>query len=220
MASRGSQTHLGIFEIYLSVQGESTHAGRPCVFVRTSGCGLRCTWCDTPHAYSGGTEMSIEEVLDQVRQFHVPLVELTGGEPMEQKAAVPLMQAFLSEGMEVLLETGGHVLLKDVPKAVRKIVDFKAPGSGMAKRNAWENVDFLELHDEIKLVIQDRQDYEWAREEIQSRDLSEKATVLLSPVFESLAPRMLVEWMLEDRLPARLNLQQHKYVWDPKAQGV
>lgn len=212
---------LTVFEIYLSVQGESTHVGRPCTFVRLAACDLRCTWCDTPYAFTGGRKMSIDEVLAQVRGLGCPLVELTGGEPLLQKDAIPLMQRLREEGYEVLIETGGHLPIHQLPAGVHAIMDVKCPGSGEADKMHWPNLDALTRDHEVKFVIKDRTDYDYARDVITRHALDSRAgAVLLSPVFGVLPPAELAAWMLADHLPARLQLQTHKYIWAPETRGV
>jgi len=212
---------LTVHEIYLSVQGESTHVGRPCVFVRLTACDLRCSWCDTPYAFTGGRKMSIDDVVAAVRTFGCGLVEITGGEPLLQKEAPELMRRLLAEGEEVLLETGGHLPIDEVPRDVRKIVDVKCPASGESAKMHWPNLDRLAPHDEVKFVIQDRADFDYARDVVSKHGLAARAAaVLFSPVHGVLAPRELVQWMLDDRVPARLQLQAHKYIWDPQTRGV
>jgi 7-carboxy-7-deazaguanine synthase len=211
-----------ITEIFRSIQGESSHAGWPCVFVRTTGCNLRCTWCDTEYSFHGGREMSVDEVLQEVRGMarDGDLVEITGGEPLLQHDVGELARALLDQGFTVLCETGGSVPVDRVPGEVVKIVDLKAPGSGEVDRNDWSNLERLDPgRDELKIVVADRRDYEWARREIRERGLH-RFTVHLSPVHGELDRRRLAEWILEDGLPVRLNLQIHKFVWDPQARGV
>jgi 7-carboxy-7-deazaguanine synthase len=212
---------LTVNEIFHSIQGESSHAGCPCVFVRLTACDLRCTWCDTPYAFHEGRKMSVDEVVAEVETHGTPLVEITGGEPLLQDDVYPLMDRLLAGGLTVLLETGGHRPTTRVPPAVLKIVDIKCPASGEAARNDWSNLDRLSPHDEVKFVVQDRADYEFARDVIARHDLpSRTAAVLLSPVHGVLEPRILSEWILADRLPARLQLQLHKYIWSPSTRGV
>jgi len=212
---------LTINEIFYSIQGESTRAGRPCVFVRLTACDLRCTWCDTAYAFHEGRKMSLDEVITEVERHDCDLVEITGGEPLLQDEVYPLMDALLARGRTVMLETGGHRPIDRVPAAVRKIVDVKCPGSGEAAKNDWDNLGRLAPHDEVKFVIKDRVDYEFARETIARHDLAGRtAAVLLSPVHGVLSPRTLSEWMLEDHLPARLQIQLHKYIWDANTRGV
>ena len=212
---------LTVNEIFYSIQGESTRIGRPCVFVRLTACDLRCSWCDTPYAFHEGAKRSLDEVIAEVERYDCPLVEITGGEPLLQDDVYPLMEQLLARGRTVMLETGGHRPITRVPRAVVKIVDVKCPASGEAGRNDWGNLDALAPHDEVKFVIQDRADYEFARDVIGRYDLaSRSAAVLLSPVHGVLEPRLLSEWMLADHLPARLQLQLHKYIWPPTARGV
>jgi 7-carboxy-7-deazaguanine synthase len=212
---------LTVFEIYPSIQGESTHVGRPCVFVRLAACDLRCAWCDTPYAFTGGRKMSVDEVLARVAELRVPLVELTGGEPLLQKDAVPLMARLVEAGHEVLLETGGHLSIAGVPEPVVRIVDVKCPGSGEASKMHWPNLEGLRPRDEVKFVVADRADYEYARDVAERHRLAGRvAAVLFSPVHGVLDPRQLAAWILEDQLSVRLQLQQHKYIWSPETRGV
>jgi 7-carboxy-7-deazaguanine synthase len=212
---------LTINEIFHSIQGESSHAGELCVFVRLTACDLRCSWCDTPYAFHEGRKMSVDEVVAAVDAHGSPLVEITGGEPLLQEDVYPLMDRLLAGGRTVMLETGGHRPIARVPAAVLKIVDIKCPASGEAAKNDWSNLDALQPHDEVKFVVQDRADYEFARDVIARYDLpSRTAAVLLSPVHLVLDAKTLSEWMLADRLPARLQLQLHKYIWPPTTRGV
>ena len=212
---------LTVNEIFYSIQGESSRAGLPCVFVRLTACDLRCSWCDTPYAFHEGRKQSVDEVVAAVEQHDCPLVEITGGEPLLQEDVYPLMDRLLAGGRTVMLETGGHRPIDRVPARVVKIVDVKCPGSGEVDKNDWANLDRLAPHDEVKFVVNDRTDYEFARDVIRTRDLaSHCAAVLLSPVHGVLDSRMLSEWMLADSLPARLQLQLHKYIWTPDTRGV
>jgi 7-carboxy-7-deazaguanine synthase len=212
---------LVIHEIYASIQGESSFAGLPCTFVRTTGCNLRCVWCDTPQAFYGGTRMSRADVLAKALTTETPLVELTGGEPLLQPAVFPLMTELCDAGRTVLLETSGEADVSGVDARVHKIMDLKAPGSGESARNRWSNLAHLTARDEIKFVLADRADYEWMRAVVRSRHLQQKTPGLLaSTVFGKLAARDLVAWVLEDNLPVRVQLQMHKYIWSPDAQGV
>ena len=212
---------LTINEIFHSIQGESTRAGMPCVFVRLTACDLRCTWCDTPYAFHEGRKMSVDDVLEAVDRFGCALVEITGGEPLLQDDVYPLMDALLSRGRTVMLETGGHRPIDRVPSAVVKIVDVKCPGSGEAAKNDWHNLDRLAPHDEVKFVIKDRGDYEFARDVVARHNLGAKAAaVLMSPVHGELDLKTLSEWMLADRLQVRLQPQLHKYIWPPDTRGV
>ncbi|MGH9497609.1 MAG: radical SAM protein [Terriglobales bacterium] len=224
-----------ITEIYKSIQGESTHAGLPCVFVRLTGCNLRCSWCDSEYTFTGGQRMSLEEVLEQVEQLSPGgLVEITGGEPMlQEKEVVPLMQRLLDDGYTVLLETSGERPLEHVPRAVHKIVDVKCPDSGEPDTFAVENLEALSSGDEVKFVLSSRADYEFARDFTARHDLARRVNaVLFSPAFAKGArggrdtshclvdPGELAEWMLADNVPARLGLQLHKFIWDPALKGV
>jgi 7-carboxy-7-deazaguanine synthase len=212
---------LTINEIFYSIQGESTRAGRPCVFVRLTACDLRCSWCDTPYAFHEGRKMSVDEVAEAVARHDCDLVEITGGEPLLQEDVYPLMDRLLSAGRTVMLETGGHRPIDRVPAAVLKIVDVKCPGSGEADRNDWSNLGRLAPHDEVKFVVKDRADYDFARDVIARYALASRAAaVLMSPVHDALDPRTLSEWMLADHLPGRLQLQLHKYIWSPTTRGV
>jgi 7-carboxy-7-deazaguanine synthase len=212
---------LTINEIFHSIQGESTYAGRPCVFVRLTACDLRCSWCDTPYAFHEGRKMSVDEVVAAVAGYDCPLVEITGGEPLLQDDVYPLMERLLDRGHTVMLETGGHRPIDRVPAPVVKIVDVKCPGSGESAKNEWRNLDRIAPHDEVKFVVADRADYEFAREVIARYDLAARAgAVLLSPVHGGLEPQRLAEWMLADRIPARLQLQHHTFVWHPDTRGV
>jgi 7-carboxy-7-deazaguanine synthase len=212
---------LTINEIFHSIQGESTHAGRPCVFVRLTACDLRCSWCDTTYAFHEGRKMSVEDVLAQVRGFGCDVVEITGGEPLLQPDVYPLMQGLLADGRTVLLETGGHRSVQEVPSDVIRVIDVKCPGSGEADRNHWANLDQLRPSDEVKFVIKDRVDYEYARDVVVAHRLTGRcAAVLFSPVHAVLSPKTLAEWILADRLPVRLQLQAHKYIWGADVRGV
>jgi 7-carboxy-7-deazaguanine synthase len=212
---------LVIHEIYASIQGESTFAGLPCAFVRTTGCNLRCVWCDTPQAFHGGTRMTRAEVLASALSFETPLVEVTGGEPLLQPAVMPLMRELCDAGRTVLVETSGEADVSGVDPRVHKIMDLKCPGSREGHRNRWSNLDHIGERDEIKFVLADRRDYEWMRETIRERRLVERTPKLLaSTVFGRLATKDVVGWVLEDRLAVRVQLQMHKYVWPPETTGV
>ena len=212
---------LTINEIFYSIQGESTYAGRPCVFVRLTACDLRCSWCDTPYAFYEGRKASIDDVVRETESYNCPLVEITGGEPLLQEDVYPLMDRLLAARHTVLLETGGHVDIGKVPAAVVKIMDVKCPGSGESERNHWENLERLQSHDQIKFVIRDRADYEFARATLCRHQLDRQcAAVLFSPVHGILDPKALSEWVLQDRLPVRVQVQLHKYIWGPDVRGV
>jgi len=229
-----------ITEIFKSIQGEGTRAGLPCVFVRLTGCNLRCTWCDTAYAFYGGKKMSVEEVLAQVDELAgrqenspgseaaVPLVELTGGEPLLQEEIYPLANGLLARGYTVMIETSGERFIGKLPKAVIKIVDVKCPDSGEPDTFDLKNLEALSENDEVKFVLATRRDYEFARDFTRENGLAQRVKqILFSPVFEDpegkwpgLEPRTLVDWILADRLPVRLGLQLHKFIWDPATKGV
>jgi 7-carboxy-7-deazaguanine synthase len=212
---------LTVNEIYLSIQGESTHVGRPCTFVRLTACDLRCSWCDTPYAFTGGKKMAVEDVVAEVTRLGCKLVEMTGGEPMLQADVYPLMETLIQQGHEVLVETGGHVPLAKLPKRVKAIIDVKCPGSGESGKMYWPNLKTLKPVDEVKFVIKDRADFDYAIEVATNHRLTERAAaVLFSPVFGVLAADELAKWILETGLPVRLQLQAHKYIWSPTARGV
>lgn len=212
---------LTVHEIYRSIQGESTYVGRPCGFVRLAACDLRCEWCDTPYAFTGGTKMSMDDVLEAVGKLDCRLVEITGGEPLLQDDVYELMARLLAAGHEVLLETGGHRPTDRVPAGVVTILDVKCPGSGEAARTHWPNLDRLAPRDEVKFVIRDRADFEYARDVVRRHDLARRtAAVLFSPVHGVLPPDQLSDWILDAGLEVRLQLQAHKYIWGAEARGV
>lgn len=212
---------LTINEIFHSIQGESTHAGRPCVFVRLTACDLRCSWCDTPYAFTEGQKASVDDVVAEVERMGCKLVEITGGEPLLQKDVYSLMERLVESGHTVMLETGGHLSIADVPAPVIRVVDVKCPGSGESEKNYWPNLDLLTKRDEVKFVIRDRGDYEFARDVVAKHTLVERAgAVLFSPVHGVLAPKDLAAWILADGLEVRLQLQAHKYIWGADVRGV
>jgi 7-carboxy-7-deazaguanine synthase len=212
---------LTITEIYPSIQGESTFAGQACTFVRLTACDLRCQWCDTPYAFHEGRKQTVDDIVQAIGALGHRLVELTGGEPLLQPNAPLLMQRLLDEGYTVLLETGGHRPIDAVPEGVHRIVDVKCPGSGESARMHWQNLEVLRPSDEVKFVVGSRHDYDYAKDVIDRYDLPRRCgAVQLSPVFGQLPPAELAAWILADRLPARLQLQQHKYIWDPLARRV
>jgi len=209
-----------VTEIFHSIQGESSYAGQTCVFVRLTGCPLRCIWCDTDYAFYGGHESSIDEVLAKVHAYGCHLVEVTGGEPLAQPESLPLMARLCNAGYTVLLETSGAVDIAPVDPRVHIILDVKCPGSGMTNRMHWPNLSKLTAKDEAKFVLADRADYDWAREILAEHDIAGRCTILFSPVFGSLDVRQLAEWILTDRLPVRFQLQMHKHIWAPDMRGV
>jgi 7-carboxy-7-deazaguanine synthase len=223
--STGERT-LAVTEIFHSIQGESTWVGAPCTFVRLTGCPLRCVWCDTAYAFHGGKRMTIGQIVDEVRERPARLVEITGGEPLAQPAAGALADALLAEGFTVLVETSGAVDVSGLDERVHKIMDLKCPGSGESARNLWANLDHLTSRDEVKFVVKDRADYEWARDVIRHRGLDRRIeegslrALLMSPVWGDVDLEALAGWILEDALPVRFQLQLHKLVWGPDRAGV
>jgi 7-carboxy-7-deazaguanine synthase len=213
-------TELVVNEIFHSIQGESTHAGRPCVFIRLTYCNLRCTWCDTAYAFEEGQRMSVAGILSVVRSFACGLVEVTGGEPLMQDGVNELFEALCDGGFEVLVETSGSLDIGGIDRRVKRIVDFKCPGSGMVKKNLWSNVAGLTPQDEVKFVVLDREDFDWAVGRIREHGIERRCTVLMSVVFGQLEPLDLARWILEEGIGARFQLQTHKYIWEPTARGV
>lgn len=221
-----AEPFLRITEIFHSIQGESTWAGVPCTFVRLTGCPLRCTWCDTEYAFHGGSRMSFDEILDEVRKHPGEVVEITGGEPLAHPGAIDLADLLLDEGYTVLVETSGAFDVAPLDERVHKIMDLKCPGSGESRRNLWSNLDHLTGRDEIKFVVKDRTDYEWARDVIIERELAERVeagslrALLMSPVWGEMELEPLAGWILEDGLPVRFQVQVHKLIWGAEARGV
>ena len=211
---------LKINEIYYSVQGESTHAGRPCVFIRLTYCNLRCTYCDSEYAFYEGKDMEITHIMNEIKQWDCNLVEVTGGEPLFQDKCINLLNELVKSNYEVMLETGGSLSISDVPKKVIKIVDFKCPSSGMEKKNLWSIVEDLQPHDEVKFVIGNREDFDWAKDRITEYALDKICTLLFSPTFGKIDPQLIVEWILVENLPVRMQMQMHKMIWSPDKQGV
>jgi len=212
---------LTINEIYHSIQGESTWVGRPCVFVRLTFCNLRCNYCDTEYAFYEGRKQTLTEIVDAVAAFLCPLVEITGGEPLLQKNVLPLMSILCDAGYTVLLETSGAHDISKVDQRVHRIMDLKTPGSGECERNLYGNITHLTKRDEVKFVIGSREDYEWSRAKLDEHRLAERCgCVLFSPIFGRIEPREIVEWIIEDKLPVRFQLQMHKFIWTPTQRGV
>ena len=211
---------LKINEIYYSVQGESTHAGRPCIFIRLTYCNLRCSYCDTEYAFYDGKDMEITYIMSEIKRWDCNLVEVTGGEPLFQDECIDLLNELVNSNYEVMLETGGSLSISDVPKKVVKIVDFKCPSSGMVKKNLWAIVDDLQAHDEVKFVIGNREDFDWAKDRITEYSLDKICTLLFSPTFGEIDPQQIVEWILAENLPVRMQLQMHKMIWSPEEKGV
>ena len=211
---------LKVNEIYYSIQGESTHVGRPCIFIRLTYCNLRCTYCDTEYAFYEGKDMEIPGIMAKIKQWNCNLVEVTGGEPLFQDKCIYLLNELINQNYEVLLETGGSLSISDVPIKIIKIVDFKCPSSGMEKKNLWSIVNDLQPHDEVKFVIGDREDFDWAEEMLNKYSLNEKCAILFSPTFGQIHPSKIVEWILDKNLPVRMQLQMHKHIWAPEEKGV
>jgi len=211
---------LKVNEIYRSIQGESSKSGLPCVFVRLTYCNLRCAYCDTEYAFYEGEDKSVEEIINEVKKYNCKLVEVTGGEPLVQKECLDLMKRLCDEGLDVMLETGGSLSIKEIDERVMIVMDLKCPSSKMEKKNMYENLAFLKSGDELKFVIGNREDYDWSKEIISRYDLQNKCEVLFSVVFDELEPVSLVNWIIEDKLDVRYQLQMHKYIWHPETKGV
>ena len=212
--------YLKVNEIYYSVQGESTHVGRLCIFIRLTYCNLRCTYCDTEYTFYQGKDIEIPEIMAKIKQWNCNLVEVTGGEPLFQDECIQLLNELIKQNYEVLLETGGSLSISDVPKEIVRIVDFKCPSSGMEKKNLWSIVNYLQPHDEVKFVIGDREDFDWAKEMLDKYSLNKKCSILFSPTFGKIDPSLIVEWILEGDIPVRIQLQMHKYIWKSEEKGV
>ncbi|PIW98263.1 MAG: 7-carboxy-7-deazaguanine synthase [Ignavibacteria bacterium CG_4_8_14_3_um_filter_37_9] len=211
---------LKVNEIYYTIQGESTKAGLPCVFIRLTYCNLRCSYCDTEYAFYEGKNLSLEEILTEVKKYRCKLVEVTGGEPLVQSESLELMKLLCDNNYEVLLETGGSLPIEKIDHRVKIIMDLKCPSSNMEKKNLYENIQFLKKSDEVKFVLGSREDYEWTKANILQYDLQNKCDVLFSVVFGKLQPVTVVEWILEDNLQIRFQLQMHKFIWHPEQKGV
>ena len=210
---------LKINEIFYSIQGESSYSGMPCVFIRLTYCNLRCSYCDTEDSFYEGQDMSIDEIVDEIKKYNCRLIEVTGGEPLLQKESIKLMEILLNDNYKVMLETGGSLPITKVPKEVIKVVDFKCPSSKMHKKNDWNIIEDLQKYDEIKFVIGNQQDYEWAKNKIEQFNLYNKK-LLFSPVHDVMSAKELSEWVLNDGLKVRIQLQLHKYIWDANTKGV
>lgn len=211
---------LKVNEIFFSIQGEGERSGWPCIFIRLSFCNLRCSWCDSEYTFYEGFDQSIEQVMDTIAGYPCKLVEVTGGEPLVQEECIPLLKTLCDAGYEVMLETSGSLDISPVDSRVRRIMDLKCPGSGMASRNRMENLKELKGTDELKFVVTDRLDYEWAKDLILKHDLTEVCPVSFSPVWDQIEFADLAEWILDDGLPVKMQLQIHKFIWDPQARGV
>ena len=212
---------LKINEVYSSIQGESSWAGWPCVFVRLTACDLRCTYCDTAYAFYDGKKRLVADILAEVLALDCPMVEVTGGEPLLQKNVLPLMTQLCDAGKTVLIETSGAHDISKIDVRVHRIMDLKTPSSGECARNLWSNIEHLAKRDEVKFVIGSREDYEWSREQVRTHSLAEKCgCVLFSPIFGKIEPREIVDWIIADKLPVRFQLQMHKFIWPPMQRGV
>jgi 7-carboxy-7-deazaguanine synthase len=208
-----------ISEIYQSIQGESSYAGLPCVFVRTTGCDLRCSWCDSEFTFTGGTPMNLDQIIGEVEKYDCELVELTGGEPLLQQEIYELATRLLDAGHTVLIETGGHRDISKLDPRVIRIMDLKCPASGECEKNLWSNLEHPRISDEVKFVIADRGDYEWTLKTIREHRLEDRVRILISTAFGMIDTAQVVAWMIEDKLRARFQLQLHKYIWPPEERG-
>ena len=211
---------LKINEIYYSIQGESSYMGKPCIFIRLTYCNLRCSYCDSEYTFHEGNDMTIDEIINKIQNYPCKLVEVTGGEPLFQEECINLLKKLVNLEYHVLLETSGSLSTKDVPKKVVNIIDFKCPTSNMKKKNDWENINYLKSSDEVKFVIGNREDYEWAKEKIEQYDITSKCSVLMSPSYKQIEPKTITEWILKDNLDVRFQIQLHKEIWSNKERGV
>ena len=211
---------LMINEIYHSIQGESSYTGQPCIFIRLTYCNLRCSYCDSEYTFHEGEDMSINDILDRIKNYPCNLIEVTGGEPLFQKNCITLLNTLVERGYTVLLETSGSLSIKNVPNKVINIIDFKCPSSNMEKKNLWDNINYLKNSDEVKFVIGDYNDYKWTKQKINKYDLIKKCTILISPIYKEIEPSKLTEWILKDNLDVRLQIQLHKEIWPDEKRGV
>ena len=212
--------NLKINEIYFSVQGESSYSGLPCIFIRLTYCNLRCTYCDSEYSFYDGEKMKIDEILKEIKKYSCNLVEVTGGEPLLQKNCINLLNELVKNKYDVLLETSGSLSISDVPNKVINIIDFKCPSSKMDSKNMWDNINYLKKNDEIKFVIGDRNDYEWTKQKIKEFELNQICDILISPVYGQIEPKEIVNWILEDNLKVRFQIQMHKEIWPADKKGV
>ena len=209
-----------INEIFYSIQGESSYVGLPCIFVRLTYCNIRCSYCDTEYAFYEGKDFTVEQIFSEIEKYKCKLVEITGGEPLFQKESLTLMEMLCDKNYEVMLETGGSLSIENVDKRVKIILDFKCPSSKMEKKNYYENVNFLKPIDEVKFVIGDYEDFLWSKNLIEKFELNKKCEILFSPVFGKIEYKQLVEWILNENLNVRFQIQQHKHIWEPNKRGV
>ena len=209
-----------INEIYYSIQGESTFTGLPCIFIRLTYCNLRCTYCDSEYTFHEGSDMTIDEIISKIKDYPCNLIEVTGGEPLFQKNCIPLLEKLVELKYGILLETSGSLSIKDVPKQIINIIDFKCPSSNMEKKNYWENINYLNKKDEIKFVIGNREDYDWAKNKISEYNLLNKCTILMSPTYNEINPKTIAEWILKDGIDIRFQIQLHKEIWEESTRGV
>ena len=211
---------LKINEIYYSIQGESSYMGKPCIFIRLTYCNLRCTYCDSEYTFYEGNDMSINDILDKIKEYPCKLVEVTGGEPLFQKGCTNLLQKLVDLDYKVLLETSGSLTIKKVPKEVINIIDFKCPSSNMEKKNLWDNINYLKSSDEVKFVIGNREDYDWAKDKIEKYNIINTCSVLMSPMYKEIESKIITKWILEDNLDVRFQIQLHKEIWPEEERGV
>ncbi len=211
---------LKINEIFYSIQGESTLAGLPCIFIRLTYCNLRCSYCDTEYAFTEGADYSFEEIINEIKKYNCQLVEITGGEPLVQSETHSLIKMLCNLGYEVMIETGGSLSIKEIDQRVKVIMDLKCPSSKMSHKNLYENINYLKQNDEVKFVIGNREDYDWAKNMVDKYSMRGKCSILFSNVFAELEPAQLAEWILQDNLKVRLQMQMHKYIWEPTKRGV
>ena len=211
---------LKINEIYYSIQGESSYMGEPCIFIRLTYCNLRCSYCDSEYTFYDGKNMKIDEIINHIKKYPCKLVEVTGGEPLFQKNCIKLLEALVDLKYDVLLETSGSLSIENVPSKVINIIDFKCPSSKMEKKNLWKIIDYIKPKDEIKFVIGDRKDYEWTKEKIKKYNLTKKCKVLISPVYNKIESSQITDWILEDNLDVKFQIQLHKYLWPEEKRGV
>ena len=218
--STDKKNSLRINEIFYSIQGESSYTGHPCVFVRLTYCNLRCNWCDTEYSFYEGVWMSFEQIKNEIKQYECKLVEITGGEPLIQENVLPFMTLLCDDGFDVIIETGGHMNISKIDPRVKRIIDIKCIGSGEARKMMWSNIEHLNVNDQVKFVIKDRMDFDYAKEVIEKYELNKICTILMSPVFHEMDNLTLANWILEDKLDVRFQVQLHKYIWHPETRGV